>query len=66
MLVYYLQIVKDLWVYIFLTALVALSIYFIFLGNELLGIVLLILCALLDYQVKRIKKNNNSHQPFKP
>jgi hypothetical protein len=66
MLVYYFQTVKDLWVYILFIALVALSIYFIFIGKELLGIALLILSALLDYQVKRTKKNNNSHQPCKP
>lgn len=66
MLVYYFQTVKDFGVYILLVAIVALSIYFIFLGNELVGIALLILSALLDYQIKRIKKSDNSRQAFKP
>jgi len=41
---------------ILLLALVGLSVYFIFLGYELIGIGLLILSALLDYSSKRIKK----------
>jgi hypothetical protein len=44
---------------------VALAIYFIFIGNELIGIGLLILSAVLDYQLKRIKRNYNSHGSIK-
>jgi hypothetical protein len=41
---------------ILLLALVGLSVYFIFLGYELVGIALLIASAILDYQLKKVKK----------
>jgi len=40
----------------FLLALAGLSIYFIFKGMELIGIGMLILCALLEYRLTRAKK----------
>jgi len=66
MMVSYFQGVREMWMYILLVVLLVLSIYFIFRENEILGIGLLIMSALLDYQLKRIKKNDNSHQPSKP
>ena len=41
---------------ILLLAIAGLSIYFIFQGKELIGIALLILCAVLEYRRMRIKK----------
>jgi hypothetical protein len=44
------------WINVLLLLLVGLSIYFIFFGKELVGIGLLILAALLEYWLVKIKK----------
>ena len=41
---------------LFLMAIAGLSFYFIFQGMELIGIGMLIVCALLEYRLMKVKK----------
>jgi len=58
-MVFILELMRDLWGYILLAALVGLSIYFIFRGSELVGTGILIISAFFDYRLKMLEKTCN-------